>query len=51
MRIIGEVLLIAPIGVHHVDFKVPIPLRHEGNPCLCANTYHQQRQPQNYNTS
>ena len=32
MAIIGEVLRITPIGVHHVDFSVPIPLRHEGNP-------------------
>ena len=31
MAIIGEVLLIAPIGVHHVDFPVPISIRHEGN--------------------
>ena len=28
---IGESLWITSIGVHHVDFKVPIPLRREGN--------------------
>ena len=31
MAIIGKPSLITPIGVHHVDFKVPIPLRHKGN--------------------
>ena len=37
MRMIGEVLKITPIGVHHVDFIVPIPIRREGNPCLYVN--------------
>ena len=33
-NMMGESSLIAPIGVHHVDFKVyvPIPTRREGNP-------------------
>ena len=31
MAIIGESLLILPIGVHHVDVKVPIPTGTEGN--------------------
>ena len=44
MWIIGEVLLIPSIGVHHVDVIVPTPIGHEGNPCLFINTYHQQRQ-------
>ena len=41
MGMIGEVLLIAPIGVHHVDFIVPIPTRREGNLCLWGSAYHQ----------
>ena len=41
MGIIGEVLLIAPIGVHHVDSIVPIPTRREGNLCLWGSAYHQ----------
>ena len=32
MAIIGEVLRIPPIGIHHVDFNVPIPIRSKGNP-------------------
>ena len=31
MGIFGEVPLILPIGVHHVDFRVSIPIRREGN--------------------
>ena len=31
MRIIGEVLRIPAIIVHHVDFTVPLPLRLEGD--------------------
>ena len=29
--IIGEVSLISSIGVHHIDFIVPSPMRHKGN--------------------
>ncbi len=32
MAIIGEASRLShAIGVHHVDFTVPIPIRHEGN--------------------
>ena len=31
-RIIGESVLIPPIGIHHVDFKVPISIGRKNNP-------------------
>ena len=43
MLISGESLLILTIGVHHVDFKVPIPIRREDYLRLCINDCHQQR--------
>ena len=32
MEIISEFLLITSINVHHVDFKVSIPIRRKGKP-------------------
>ena len=49
--IFSESTLILPIGVHHIDFLVPIPIRREEDLCLCVNAYHQRCQTQAYNAS